>query len=362
MKPERRIGPDGVVRYRIRWRDENGRRRSETYTTESQALRAWRRRHVEVDDVRSGIAQPRAYMLVSEAFADWLEQRPAKRKKDDESRFRVHILPFFGDRQMCRVTQKLVDQFARAMEKKTSVRIGQKTERPLSPQTIKNCLTVLQTFLGAYGVTISARYKVPTTEYRWIKERDDVSMFLRACAGWFRIAAALALYAGLRKGEVAGLRRRSIDWQRKFIAVDHSYEGGTKGGRVRYVPMAPELETILDEWLRSTPGELVVPGITPETDLAQYAAQACTRAGIPPVNFHGLRHTFASHLALRSSISTVGTLLGHRDPKTTMRYAHIDNESAARDPGSHLAFPLPSKAEVIPIRAPHDPRPRDHRK
>jgi integrase len=51
---------------------------------------------------------------------------------------------------------------------------------------------------------------------------------------------------------------------------------------------------------------------------------ALKRAEIEGFRFHDLRHTFASHLAMRSvSLETIGALLGHRDPKMTKRYAHL---------------------------------------
>jgi site-specific recombinase XerD len=52
---------------------------------------------------------------------------------------------------------------------------------------------------------------------------------------------------------------------------------------------------------------------------------ALNRAGITRhVRFHDLRHTFASHLVMRGvDIRTVAQLLGHRDIKVTMRYAHL---------------------------------------
>ena len=45
---------------------------------------------------------------------------------------------------------------------------------------------------------------------------------------------------------------------------------------------------------------------------------------VEPVTFHQLRHTYTSHLAQRVALSIVGAVLGHADPKTTARYAHVD--------------------------------------
>ena len=55
---------------------------------------------------------------------------------------------------------------------------------------------------------------------------------------------------------------------------------------------------------------------------------AVRRAGIEDFKFHDLRHTFASHAIMRgASLKEVQELLGHRDIKMTLRYAHLSQES-----------------------------------
>ena len=50
----------------------------------------------------------------------------------------------------------------------------------------------------------------------------------------------------------------------------------------------------------------------------------CKRAGLRQIGWHALRHTFASHLVMRGvPIKVVQELMGHKDIKTTMRYAHL---------------------------------------
>ena len=52
--------------------------------------------------------------------------------------------------------------------------------------------------------------------------------------------------------------------------------------------------------------------------------QACSKAGLRRINWHVLRHTFASHLVMRGApLKAVQEFLGHSDIQTTMRYAHL---------------------------------------
>jgi len=62
-------------------------------------------------------------------------------------------------------------------------------------------------------------------------------------------------------------------------------------------------------------------------DIKKFWHEARTAAGLPDLRLHDLRHTFASHLVSSGvSLPIVGRLLGHTQPQTTQRYAHLADD------------------------------------
>lgn len=58
-----------------------------------------------------------------------------------------------------------------------------------------------------------------------------------------------------------------------------------------------------------------------------FTKAAVTRAGIKNFRFHDLRHTFGSHLVMQGiDLRTVQQIMGHKEIKMTMRYAHLSPE------------------------------------
>lgn len=61
--------------------------------------------------------------------------------------------------------------------------------------------------------------------------------------------------------------------------------------------------------------------------MAMAFKRACKRAGIADFHLHDLRHTFGSYLAMEGfNLRTIQQLLGHKDLRMTMRYAHLSAE------------------------------------
>ena len=88
------------------------------------------------------------------------------------------------------------------------------------------------------------------------------------------------------------------------------------------------------------------------------------RAGLREIGWHMLRHTFASHLAMRGvPLKAIQELLGHASIVTTMRYAHLAPHVArdavrlldrARPPVAPPNSAPASSAPAIPARVAKD--------
>ncbi|MFT4116594.1 tyrosine-type recombinase/integrase [Bradyrhizobium sp.] len=143
-------------------------------------------------------------------------------------------------------------------------------------------------------------------------------------------AIRLLLFTGCRLREILGLRWREYDASRGLLFLSDS-----KTGQKTVVLSAPAIE-ILDALPRI--GVYVIAGEsagakdeTPRADLNRPWRAVRKRAGIEDVRIHDLRHSFASVGAGSDlGLPIIGRLLGHSQPSTTQRYAHVAVDPAKR--------------------------------
>jgi integrase len=151
--------------------------------------------------------------------------------------------------------------------------------------------------------------------------------------------------AGLRRGEMMGLRWSDVDFRRKQLRIEQAAWRRSaraareadapqwtvdtpKGAKGRIVPMTKALADALQkhrhlrgEHVLTLPDGSPAPGHVPRDWLE--AAQR--RAGLRVLGrLHKLRHTFCSHLAMRGApAKAIQELAGHESLTTTLRYMHL---------------------------------------
>jgi integrase len=138
-------------------------------------------------------------------------------------------------------------------------------------------------------------------------------------------AIRFMILTGCRKGEALSATWNRFDLEKGAWTKPSAH---TKQRREHRVPLSPPALQLLQSIPRS--GEYVFPGRKAGThlgDIKKTWAVVCEKADIEGVRPHDLRHTYASLLAASGmSLPIIGALLGHTQPGTTARYAHLADD------------------------------------
>ena len=167
-----------------------------------------------------------------------------------------------------------------------------------------------------------------------------------------RVTAKIALYGGLRIGEVCALKIKDIDFKQGLINVSKTLYrtrtrfgkteiiiSNTKNKRQRYVPIPKELMIDLRTYIDSMPDEMKGPDcflftnnrgnpIEPRRLLCHFK-MLLQEAGLKNMRFHNLRHTFATRcLECGIELKIVSKVLGHSTIQITADlYTHVTNRT-----------------------------------
>ena len=270
---------------------------------------------------------------ISRLWEEYKENKPnLKGIVTDQNRFENYIKPKFGDREPAEIITLDVD------------RLRIKLLKSKAPGTVKNVLELLRRIIN-YGVKkklcpgIDFTIEMPQVDNEKTEDLtpDQLSKLLKAIDKDTNIQAAnmmrMALFTGLRRGEMFKLRWRHVDFNRGFINIKDP-----KGGPDQKIPLNDAARELLESHPR-TRSQFVFPGRNGKkrTDIKHQVNRIKEDAGLP-ADFralHGLRHVYASMLASSGEVGmyTLQKLLTHKDPKMTQRYAHLRDETLKRASG-----------------------------
>jgi len=325
-------------------------------------------RRAAVELYASGLARDRSGLPFGELATVWFRRAGGERpwKPATERGYRSmlwgrnpHVMNGFADRPVREISRREVRAWWHAL-------IDPRREpAPLTPRDANAHLALLRTIFNwadgtdehgplpdpSKGIVKCAEPAVGKADYF---EPEEVLAIARAAEEMHRELAAdperrhradasrhdeklitVAAFTGMRRGEVVSLRWREVDFVNSALHICESLSAGIdstpKGRRSRTVTMAPQVAEIL---ARIAPDDarhsdaMVFPGSRSGQKLDPDAVSkrfriARDRAGLRPLTFHDLRHTFASLLARAGEAPTlIQAEAGHASLRTTERYMH----------------------------------------
>lgn len=363
-------------KFRARLRIAGKRRDLGTYTDEDIAKGVLQ---AALDAIEARQLSPASSVTLRAYGTGWITEREEAgllRSSDNEwSRWRAHIesAPFIDD-PIDRIERRAVRRHLLSLlGKRVSVHVGNGVTRAgarkLDRSTVAQVLSTLRNCFAAalddelIDVNPAAGIKLPKA----LRTRDPWTFLtlpeidqLLSCAAIpepIRLLYAAAIYTGLRKGELWGLRWGDVYLtEQPHLMVRRSHKSAPKNGKPGMTPLIPRALEVFDR-LRVLaggdpgPDALVFPAADgcqrTRGDDARWRSRMLSRvdasgerirtmlpgyaerAGIARhVRFHDLRHTCASHLISGSwgkfwPIEQVSAFLRHSNPSQTARYAHL---------------------------------------
>lgn len=245
----------------------------------------------------------------------------------DKGRFNKYLLPDFGSKEPHELIRLDVD------------RLRLKLLKTLKPQTVKHVMGLLKRIVhygAARQLCQNLNFEIESVKVDNQKTEDlsteQLKRLMQEIDKSTDIEAAnimrLALYTGMRRGEIFKLKWADVDFQRGFISIRNP-----KGGVSQKIPLNEPARGVLDNHPKVEGKEFVFlrPDGKPFTDIRRRVNPIKKAAGLPEDfrALHGLRHTYASMLASSGKVDlyTLQKLLTHKSPIMTQRYAHLRDEA-----------------------------------
>ncbi len=322
-----------------------GKKVYKTFPTQS-AAKSWRADALGAAN-RGKLRTP-SPVTVKEAADEWLAgardgaipTRSGDRYKPSalrgyERSLRLRILPTLGDFKLSELRRADVQDFADAM-----------TAEGLTASTVQNTLDPLRVIFRrairrdavAVDPTEGLELRRPRGRRDRIAAPQEAAALLSSLPACDRALWATALYAGLRRGELRGLRWSDVDLEAREIRVCRGWDdeegvidSKNKAGE-RTVPVLSVLRPLLLAHRVGTgrSGDDLCFGMSADhpfdpSSERRRALAAWKAAGMEPIGLHEARHTFAAlMIASGANAKVIQTCMGHASITMTFdHYGHL---------------------------------------
>lgn len=288
----------------------------------------------------------------------WMRDYAAVNNKPSEQRakrnaLKNHLVPAFGHLTLDEITSARIEQLK-----------GKLLGAGIGPKSINNYLSILRKCLDT-AIEWDMLSALP--RIRWLKSTlpdvtylntTEVEALAQAAPKTIAAMVHVASQTGLRFCELIALQWDDLNMDTRKICVRRAEVRGNigtpKNNRIRYIPMTRLTFDTLAKLDRSCPLVFHRSGTSIRyVQALKQLKNSCRRAGVRPISWHVLRHTFASELARRGvPLQNTKELLGHASLTMTLRYAHLGPDTLQRsiavldEPGNSWATGRQPMAET----------------
>lgn len=301
----------------------------------------------------------RAKILLAEWLKEWLESyKKYTIKQSSYTRYsnvvNRHLVPRLGHYELKNLRTDIIQGYVKATIEENKIAVS----------TVRGHIVILSAALKQAkkeGIIdknpcediILPKKLIKKPVYLDVKEAQKLETVLRNSRDHKKSTAVLfALKTGIRLGELAALKWKDVDFGEQVIHISDSvqrvknseknstktkmvFEGTKSYSSNRIIPMNPEIYELLYQYYETMKHK----GNFSETFVftnrknsfidprvyQHYFRHILKKAGIRHVNFHALRHTFATHAASKNmQISVLSRILGHSNVGLTLQlYVHV---------------------------------------
>ncbi len=263
--------------------------------------------------------------LISKYLAEHSKPNKAEKTYQDDIYFSKRILRRFGNQLLSDVRPSHISKF-----------ITDRRNDGVGDVTINHELRLLR---HAYNLAIGdwelvdespfTKIKIPSGDVKRVRylSPDEEKKLMNALPQWLRPIVTIAREAGLRLSNIVYLKWNEVNIFSKMIILER-----TKNGEPHSVPMTENVLNILKALYMDKENDYVF-GFGKDGKpfrhwwISKSFRDTCRRVGVENFRFHDLRHDFCSKLVQRGAdLYSVAGLAGHKDIKTTQRYAHLSPE------------------------------------
>ena len=165
------------------------------------------------------------------------------------------------------------------------------------------------------------RPKLPPGRTRRLVDNEEARLLAVALAYGGEIGPIItwAIETAMRRGEIAAMRWKHVDWKARVLLVPE-----TKAGIPRRVPLSSRAFMVLGGLVCRIDRQ--VWGMKPDS-ISQAFERICSTAGIEGLTFHDLRHEATSRLFEKGlNPMQVAAITGHKTLQMLKRYTHLRAE------------------------------------